>query len=230
MRGTFANIRIKNPLVPGVEGGVTDPPADDASRCRSTMRRCATRQIGTPLVVLAGKEYGTGSSRDWAAKGTFLLGVRAVIAESFERIHRSNLVGHGRAAAGVPHRRWLGGAGSDRPRDDHDRRDRGSPARPGSDGTGSCARMAPRSASRRARGSIWPASWPTIATAAFCTTCCATWRRRASRWRRSRFGRWTTDDGRWTTAYRPSSIVRRQMLIEHYAAPTPLQQPPRRSS
>ena len=66
-----------------------------ARRCRSTTRRCATRHDGTPLVVIAGKEYGTGSSRDWAAKGTVLLGVRAVIAESFERIHRSNLVGMG---------------------------------------------------------------------------------------------------------------------------------------
>ena len=66
-----------------------------ASRCRSTTRRCSYKADGTPLVVIAGKEYGTGSSRDWAAKGTILLGVRAVIAESFERIHRSNLVGMG---------------------------------------------------------------------------------------------------------------------------------------
>ena len=72
---------------------------------------------GTPLVVIAGKEYGTGSSRDWAAKGTLLLGVRAVIAESYERIHRSNLVGHGRAAAAVPARRELAVARPDRPRD-----------------------------------------------------------------------------------------------------------------
>jgi aconitate hydratase len=94
MRGTFANIRIKNQMVPGVEGGVT---VHYPSKERMTIYDAAMRykQEGTPLVVLAGKEYGTGSSRDWAAKGTNLLGVRAVIAQSFERIHRSNLVGMG---------------------------------------------------------------------------------------------------------------------------------------
>ncbi|HWQ14516.1 MAG TPA: aconitate hydratase AcnA [Roseiflexaceae bacterium] len=94
MRGTFANIRLKNALVPGVEGGYTVyfPTGEQMSIYDAAMRY---QQDGTPLVVLAGKEYGTGSSRDWAAKGTFLLGVRAVIAESFERIHRSNLVGMG---------------------------------------------------------------------------------------------------------------------------------------
>src|SRR6185369_4030697 len=94
MRGTFANIRIKNEMVPGVEGGVTKyvptgavmPIYDAAMKYKET---------GTPLVVVAGKEYGTGSSRDWAAKGTLLLGVKAVLVESFERIHRSNLVGMG---------------------------------------------------------------------------------------------------------------------------------------
>jgi aconitate hydratase len=94
MRGTFANIRIRNQLVPGTEGGVTEylPAAEQMSIYDASMRY---QEDGTPLVVLAGKEYGTGSSRDWAAKGTFLLGVRAVIAQSFERIHRSNLVGMG---------------------------------------------------------------------------------------------------------------------------------------
>ena len=94
MRGTFANIRIKNALVPDVEGGVTIhlPTMQQMSIYDAAMRYQEDR---TPLVVLAGKEYGTGSSRDWAAKGTFLLGVRAVIAESFERIHRTNLVGMG---------------------------------------------------------------------------------------------------------------------------------------
>jgi aconitate hydratase len=94
MRGTFANIRIRNQLAPGTEGGVTTylhtdevMPIYDASM--------KYQEQGTPLVVLAGKEYGTGSSRDWAAKGSSLLGVKAVIAESFERIHRSNLVGMG---------------------------------------------------------------------------------------------------------------------------------------
>jgi len=94
MRGTFANIRIKNRITPEIEGGVTKhfPSKDVMSIYDAAMRYQAE---GRPLVVFAGKEYGTGSSRDWAAKGTRLLGVRAVIAESFERIHRSNLVGMG---------------------------------------------------------------------------------------------------------------------------------------
>ena len=92
MRGTFANIRIKNEMVPGVEGGMTRYNGEVMAIYDAAMRHKAD---GTPLVVIAGKEYGTGSSRDWAAKGTNLLGVRAVIAESFERIHRSNLVGMG---------------------------------------------------------------------------------------------------------------------------------------
>jgi aconitate hydratase len=94
MRGTFANIRLRNLLVPGVEGGATVHLPDDvqASIYDAAMRY---KQEGIPLVVLAGREYGTGSSRDWAAKGTVLLGVKAVIAESFERIHRSNLIGMG---------------------------------------------------------------------------------------------------------------------------------------
>jgi aconitate hydratase len=94
MRGTFANIRLRNMLLPGTEGGVTlhVPTGEQMSIFDAATRYKAE---GTPLVVLAGKEYGTGSSRDWAAKGTMLLGVRAVIAESFERIHRSNLIGMG---------------------------------------------------------------------------------------------------------------------------------------
>ena len=94
MRGTFANIRIKNQMVAGVEGGITvhQPSGDRLPIYEAAMRY---RDDGVPLVVFAGKEYGTGSSRDWAAKGTRLLGVRAVIAESFERIHRSNLIGMG---------------------------------------------------------------------------------------------------------------------------------------
>jgi aconitate hydratase len=94
MRGTFANIRIKNQMVPGVEGGVTiHYPSGERLWIYDAAMRYAKE--GVPLVIFAGKEYGTGSSRDWAAKGTRLLGVRAVIAESFERIHRSNLVGMG---------------------------------------------------------------------------------------------------------------------------------------
>ncbi len=94
VRGTFANIRLKNALVPGVEGGVTvHVPSGERMDIFDAAERY--RAEGTPLVVIAGKEYGSGSSRDWAAKGTLLLGVRAVIAESYERIHRSNLVGMG---------------------------------------------------------------------------------------------------------------------------------------
>jgi aconitate hydratase len=94
MRGTFANIRLRNLLLPGTEGGITEylPTGEQMSIFDAAMRYKADR---TPLIILAGKEYGTGSSRDWAAKGTLLLGVRAVIAESFERIHRSNLIGMG---------------------------------------------------------------------------------------------------------------------------------------
>jgi aconitate hydratase len=94
MRGTFANIRLRNQLAPGTEGGWTlhQPSGDKMTIYDAAMRY---KQEGVPLMVLAGKEYGAGSSRDWAAKGTLLLGVRAVIAESYERIHRSNLVGMG---------------------------------------------------------------------------------------------------------------------------------------
>ena len=94
VRGTFANIRLRNQLAPGTEGGVTkfQPDGDEMTIYDAAMKYA---EDDTPLVVLAGKEYGSGSSRDWAAKGTNLLGVRAVIAESFERIHRSNLVGMG---------------------------------------------------------------------------------------------------------------------------------------
>jgi len=94
MRGTFANIRIRNEMVPGVEGGITRhlPAGEQLAIYDAAMRY---KREGVPLVVIGGREYGTGSSRDWAAKGTMLLGVRAVVAESFERIHRSNLVGMG---------------------------------------------------------------------------------------------------------------------------------------
>jgi aconitate hydratase len=92
MRGTFANIRIKNEMVPGIEGGMSRYNGEVMPVYDAAMRHKAD---GTAMVVIAGKEYGTGSSRDWAAKGTNRLGVRAVIVESFERIHRSNLVGMG---------------------------------------------------------------------------------------------------------------------------------------
>src|SRR5438477_471494 len=95
-RGTFANVRIKNLMVPGTEGGVTkyfeNGDGQQISIFDAAMKYAEAK---TPLVILAGHEYGTGSSRDWAAKGTRLLGVKAVVAASFERIHRSNLVGMG---------------------------------------------------------------------------------------------------------------------------------------
>jgi aconitate hydratase A / 2-methylisocitrate dehydratase len=95
IRGTFANIRLRNQLAPGTEGGWTRNFAADGEVTTIYDASVAYAAAGTPLVVLAGKEYGSGSSRDWAAKGTALLGVRAVIAESYERIHRSNLIGMG---------------------------------------------------------------------------------------------------------------------------------------
>jgi aconitate hydratase len=94
VRGTFANIRLRNQLAPGTEGGWTclQPSGEQMSIYDAAMRY---QEEGTPLLILTGEEYGTGSSRDWAAKGTRLLGVRTVIARSYERIHRSNLVGMG---------------------------------------------------------------------------------------------------------------------------------------
>ncbi len=94
MRGTFGNVRLRNRLAPGTEGGWTTyfPDAEQMSIYDAAIRY---QKANVPLVILAGKEYGAGSSRDWAAKGTMLLGVRAVIAQSYERIHRSNLVGMG---------------------------------------------------------------------------------------------------------------------------------------
>jgi aconitate hydratase len=102
VRGTFANIRLRNALVPGVEGGVTRylPTNEQMSIFEASEKY---RADGTPLIVLAGKEYGSGSSRDWAAKGPYLLGIKAVIAESFERIHRSNLIGMGIVPLQFPH-------------------------------------------------------------------------------------------------------------------------------
>jgi aconitate hydratase len=96
IRGTFANIRLRNQIAPGTEGGFTR----DFTRADAPVSSIYDASVnyiaaGAPLIVLAGKEYGSGSSRDWAAKGTALLGVKAVIAESYERIHRSNLIGMG---------------------------------------------------------------------------------------------------------------------------------------
>ncbi|HMA97439.1 MAG TPA: aconitate hydratase, partial [Polyangiaceae bacterium] len=94
MRGTFANIRLKNLMLPGTEGGVTRHlPSGEVTSIFDAAMRYKSEEV--PLLIVAGREYGSGSSRDWAAKGTYLLGVRAVLAESFERIHRSNLIGMG---------------------------------------------------------------------------------------------------------------------------------------
>jgi aconitate hydratase len=107
MRGTFGNIRIKNKLVPGKEGNWTVhlPSGETTSIYDASMQY---QQAQTPLLVIAGKEYGTGSSRDWAAKGTALLGIKAVLTQSYERIHRSNLIG-----MGVLPLQFLEGQGSD---------------------------------------------------------------------------------------------------------------------
>jgi aconitate hydratase len=95
IRGTFANIRLRNQLAPGTEGGFTRDFAAGGEITTIYDAAVHYQQAGVPLIVVAGKEYGSGSSRDWAAKGTALLGVRAVLAESYERIHRSNLIGMG---------------------------------------------------------------------------------------------------------------------------------------
>jgi len=95
IRGTFANIRLRNLLLDGVEGGFTRNFLSGGEQSTIFDASAAYQEAGIPLVILGGKEYGSGSSRDWAAKGTSLLGVRAVITESFERIHRSNLIGMG---------------------------------------------------------------------------------------------------------------------------------------
>src|SRR5260370_4443958 len=101
IRGTFGNIRLRNQLAPGTEGGVTVKlPGGEQMSIYEASRRYLDE--GTPLILLGGKEYGSGSSRDWAAKGTALLGVRAVLVESFERIHRSNLIGMGRLPLQFP--------------------------------------------------------------------------------------------------------------------------------
>ncbi len=175
IRGTFANIRLRNQLVPGVEGGMTVNllTGEQMSIYDAAM---AYADAGVPLVVLGGKEYGSGSSRDWAAKGTSLLGVRAVIAESFERIHRSNLIGMGVLPLQFPR----GGVGRlarpGRHRDVRRRRHRaerrGAPTR--------CRCVPPGPTGRSSTSTPCCASTPlvrptTTATAASCSTCCARW-------------------------------------------------------
>ena len=181
MRGTFANIRIRNKMVAGVEGGITRyvPTGEQMPIYDAAMRYKAD---GTPLVVIAGKEYGTGSSRDWAAKGTNLLGVRAVIAESYERIHRSNLVG-----MGVLPLQFVGErARVRRQRDLHHHRRRRSEAAPGGRGQGDQGRRQRVELHRAGAGSIPPTSSNISGTAASSITCCA----------RSRAGARPPDAGR----------------------------------
>ena len=123
IRGTFANIRLRNQLAPGTEGGV-HPRLHRRGRRSTSVYEASEHYLdaGTPLVVLSGKEYGSGSSRDWAAKGTALLGVKAVIAESYERIHRSNLIGMGVLPLQYPDGENAESLGPDRRGDVHDHR------------------------------------------------------------------------------------------------------------
>ena len=133
IRGTFANIRLKNQLLDDVSGGYTrDFTQQDAPQAFIYDAAQHYAEQGTPLVVLGGKEYGSGSSRDWAAKGTSLLGVRAVITESFERIHRSNLIGMGVIPLQFPAGRIRGVAETRRHRDlrHHRHRRPSTPAKP----------------------------------------------------------------------------------------------------
>ena len=178
VRGTLANIRLRNQLAPGTEGGWTVhlPDGEQMYIYDASMKY---QQEGVPLLILAGKEYGSGSSRDWAAKGVVLLGVRAVIAESFERIHRTNLVGMGvlplqfrpgenAASLGLTGKETFHIEGV---RAALERRRRARPR---------CARW-PTTA--REKSSPWSCAWirrrkwNTTATAEFCRTCCGSWRR-----------------------------------------------------
>ena len=197
MRGTFANIRLRNLLLPGSEGGVTRYLADGSDE-QMSIYDAAIRyaQAGIPLVVLGGSEYGSGSSRDWAAKGTSLLGVRAVIAQSFERIHRSNLIGMGVLPLQFPDGESAGSLGlcgeevfsiiglsgnsdgSGFYRSQADRWDAGSSGSEGSLGRElPVSAVAPGGGSgssfARGCGSIRPARRSTSATAGSSSTCCA---------------------------------------------------------
>ncbi len=176
IRGTFANIRLRNQLAPGTEGGFTrDFTADDAPV--TSVYEASEHYIaaGIPLVILSGKEYGSGSSRDWAAKGTALLGVKAVIAESYERIHRSNLIGMGVLPLQYPE-----GQNADIPRPDrrgnlrHHRRHRPQrrPDAENRQGERRSSTAQDRSASTPSSGSTPQEKPTTTATAASCSTSC----------------------------------------------------------
>ena len=170
IRGTFANIRLRNLLAPGTEGGFTTK----RRRAVTTIYDAAVEYAdeGVPLCVLAGKEYGSGSSRDWAAKGPRLLGMRFVVAESYERIHRSNLVGMGVLPLQFPDGESAESLGLDRPRDLRPRAARGGRAHARGHGD-AAGRGRPGHSSRRACESTPPTSGSTTATTGSCTSCCA---------------------------------------------------------
>ncbi len=172
IRGTFANIRLRNQLAPGTEGGVTRDFTADGEV--TSVFEASEHYIaaGTPLVVLAGKEYGSGSSRDWAAKGTALLGVKAVIAESYERIHRSNLIGMGVLPLQFPEGETRRVARAHRRGDllDH-RRDRAQRRHHPADGQGQGRRRRVRRRRPHRHARVRPT---TTGTAASCSSCCAT--------------------------------------------------------
>ena len=177
MRGTFANIRLRNQLAPGTEGGWTTLPAraDEVMTIYDASMRY--QDAGVPLLVIAGKEYGSGSSRDWAAKGTLLLGVKAVIAESFERIHRSNLVNMGV----LPLCFRTGETAATLKLTGRETYASSAWANAAAVGRGHGPRDGERRDSRdirRSRASIRRRSWSRSATAASCRTCCGNWRRR----------------------------------------------------
>ena len=185
MRGTFANIRIKNQMVKDeagnvVEGGYTihQPSGERMAIYDAAMRYQAEK---VPLVVFAGREYGTGSSRDWAAKGTKLLGVRAVIAQSFERIHRSNLVGMGVLPLVFEEGTSWQFAGLEGRRDSDDPRPRRNlEAAPDAARRDQARRRPHDAACRSSAASTRSTSSNISATAASCPTCCGSWRRRRS--------------------------------------------------
>ena len=171
MRGTFANIRLRNQLAPGTEGGWTvhQPDGEKMSIYDASMKY---QKEGVPLIVLGGKEYGSGSSRDWAAKGTLLLGVRAVIAESYERIHRSNLLGMGVLPLQYPRGRVGAIARPYRIRGVHDRRRRETFSRAGRRSSRARTKTAKRKFSRPSRAPTRRKKSTTTGTAGFCRTCC----------------------------------------------------------
>jgi aconitate hydratase len=174
MRGTFANVRLKNELTPASRAA-RPCTSRTRSRCRSTTRPCSTRRRAYPTVVLAGKEYGAGSSRDWAAKGPALLGVRAVIAQSFERIHRSNLVGMGVLPLEFPRGESAQRSGSRAPRRSTSTCPGSTPGRshPAARSRSATRRTtARRSRSMRACASTRPTRPSTTGTAASCASSC----------------------------------------------------------